>query len=46
MGIIKNSNIGYVNPKNNQKIGYYRTKGAAGKRYMEDRYVDILKKTI
>ena len=43
-GFIKNTGDGYINPKKNQKVGYYRTKGAGGKRYIEDRYADIEKK--
>ena len=43
-GFIKNSGEGYINPKRNQKVGYYRTKGAGGKRYLEDWFYDIAKK--
>lgn len=39
-GIITNTNRGYVN-RNGHKIGYYKTCG--GKRYIQDKYVDILK---
>lgn len=40
-GFIKNTNEGYVNPKKNYRVGYYRTKGASGKRYIEDFYADM-----
>ena len=43
-GIIKNSHNGYVNPKKNCRIGYYRTKGGGGHRYIEDFYSDMAKR--
>lgn len=43
-GFIKNTGEGYVNPKKNYRIGYYRTKGAGAKRYIEDFYADMAKK--
>lgn len=43
-GIIRNTSEGYVNPKKNYRIGYYRTKGAGAKRYIEDFYADMAKK--
>lgn len=42
-GLIKNTNEGFINPKRNQKIGYYRTKGAGGKRYIEDWFANKVK---
>lgn len=39
-GIIRNTNRGYVNA-NGSEIGYYRTKGSAHKRYIQDKYADI-----
>lgn len=41
-GIIINTNHGYVDNKGND-IGFYRTKGVAGKRYVKDKYVDLLR---
>ena len=40
-GFLKNTNKGYINPKKNQPIGYYRTKGAGSHRYIEDFYSDM-----
>ncbi len=40
-GIIKNTNCGYIN-KNCSKVGYYKTCG--NKRYIQDKYVDMLEK--
>ena len=40
-GIIKNTNRGYVN-RNGYEVGYYKTSG--GKRYLQDKYVDMLGK--
>ena len=40
-GILKNTGQGYVNPKKNYRVGYYRTKGAGAKRYIEDFYADM-----
>ena len=38
-GIIQNTNKGYVN-KSGNRIGYYKTKGAAHKRYIQDWYAN------
>ena len=43
-GFLKNPKNGYVNPKKNYRVGYYRTKGAGAKRYIEDFYVDMAKR--
>lgn len=40
-GIIHNTNRGYVN-RNGYEVGYYKTSG--GKRYIQDKYVDMLNK--
>lgn len=40
-GIIINTNHGYVDNKGND-IGFYRTKGVARKRYVKDKYVNLL----
>lgn len=37
-GVIRNTRRGYVD-RNGEHIGYYRTKGVAKKRYIEDKYV-------
>ena len=37
-GAIRNTRRGYVD-QNGEQIGYYRTKGVARKRYIEDKYV-------
>lgn len=37
-GVIRNTKHGYVNCKGNP-VGYYRTKGVAKKRYIEDKYL-------
>ena len=37
-GAIKNTRRGYID-RNGNPIGYYRTKGVAKKRYIEDKYV-------
>ena len=42
-GIIRHTTRGYVNPKNGEHIGYYRTCGAAKKRYIEEQYYDLLR---
>lgn len=42
VGIIKNTGQGYVNPKKNYRIGYYKTCG--GHRYIEDWYSDMANK--
>lgn len=41
-GIIINTNHGYVDNKGND-IGFYRTKGVARKRYVKDKYVNLLR---
>ena len=43
-GIIRNTHNGYVNPKNGEHIGYYKTCGASKKRYIEDYYADLVMK--
>ena len=40
--IIKNTGKGYVNPKKNYRVGYYKTCG--GHRYIEDKFADIAKR--
>ena len=42
-GIIRNSHKGFVNRKGNE-VGYYRTAGAAHKRYIQDWYADKAQK--
>ena len=37
-GVIRNTKRGYVDHRGEQ-VGYYRTKGVARKRYIEDKYV-------
>ena len=41
-GIIINTNRGYVDNKGND-IGFYRTRGVAKKRYVKDKYVNLLR---
>lgn len=41
-GIIINTNHGYVDNKGSD-IGFYRTKGVARKRYVKDKYVNLLR---
>ena len=41
-GYIKNTGNGYVNPKKNYRVGYYKTCG--GHRYIEDYFADMAKK--
>ena len=41
-GIIRNTHRGYVNPKNGEHIGYYKTCG--GKKYIEDYFADLVMK--
>ena len=41
-GIIRHTHRGYVNPKNGEHIGYYRTCG--GKKYIEDYFADLVMK--
>lgn len=40
-GIIHNTNHGYVD-RNGNDIGFYRTKGVARKRYVKDKFVNML----
>ena len=40
-GFIKNTGEGYVNPKKNYRVGYYKTCG--GHRYIEDYFADKAK---
>lgn len=42
-GIIRNTNHGYVD-RNGNDIGFYRTKGVARKRYVKDKFVNMLSK--
>ena len=37
-GVIRNTKRGYIDHRGKQ-VGYYRTKGDARKRYIEDKYV-------
>lgn len=37
-GVIRNTKRGYID-KNGNPVGYYRTKGVAKKRYIEDKYI-------
>ena len=37
-GVIRNTRRGYID-KNGYPVGFYRTKGVAKKRYIEDKYV-------
>lgn len=37
-GVIRNTKYGYID-RNGNPVGYYRTKGVAKKRYIEDRFV-------
>ena len=39
---LKNTADGYVNPKKNYRVGYYKTCG--GHRYIEDFYADMANK--
>ena len=41
-GFLKNTGKGYVNPKKNYRVGYYKTCG--GHRYIEDWYSDMANK--
>lgn len=41
-GFLKNTNMGYINPKKNQPVGYYKTCGSH--RYIEDFYADMADK--
>ena len=43
-GIIRHTHRGYVNPKNGEHIGYYKTSGVSKKRYIEDYYADLVMK--
>lgn len=40
-GLLKNTGNGYVNPKKNYRVGYYKTCG--GHRYIEDFYANKAK---
>ena len=40
-GIIRNTHRGYVNPKNGEHIGFYKT---VHKKYIEDYYADLVMK--
>ena len=40
-GYLKNTGQGYVNPKKNYRVGYYKTCG--GHRYIEDNFADKAK---
>ena len=40
-GFLKNTRDGYVNPKKDYRVGYYKTCG--GHRYIEDWYADKAK---
>lgn len=40
-GIIRNTDRGYVD-KNGNDIGFYRTKGVARKRYVKDKFANML----
>ena len=40
-GIIRNTHNGYVNPKNGEHIGFYKT---VHKKYIEDYYADLVMK--
>ena len=40
-GFLKNTGKGYVNPKKDYRVGYYKTCG--GHRYVEDFYADKAK---
>ena len=41
-GIIRRTHRGYVNPKNGEHIGFYKTCG--GKKYIEDYFADLVMK--
>ena len=41
-GVIRHTHRGYVNPKNGEHIGFYKTCG--GKKYIEDYYADLVMK--
>ena len=41
-GFLRNTRVGYVNEKG-YRIGYYKTKGCAKKRYIQDQYADQAK---
>lgn len=43
-GVIKNTKDGYVAAKNGYPIGFYRTKGAGKKRYVQDWVADLAAK--
>lgn len=41
-GIIRNTSRGYVD-RNGNEIGFYRTKGVAKKRYVKDKFVNMVR---
>lgn len=41
-GVIRNTYRGYVNPKNGEHIGFYKTCGS--QRYIEDYFADLVMK--
>ena len=41
-GITRHTHRGYVNPKNGEHIGFYKTCG--GKKYIEDYFADLVMK--
>ena len=43
-GIIVRSSNGYIDPETHFVVGHYRTKGGAGRVYIEDMYADKAKK--
>ena len=43
-GSIVRSSNGYIDPETHFVVGYYRTKGGAGRVYIEDMYADKAKK--
>ena len=42
-GIIRHTHRGYVNPKNGEHIGFYKT---VHKKYIEDYYADLVMKQV
>ena len=42
-GYLKNTGKGYVDSKG-RPVGYYRTKGSSKKRYIEDKFCNLLKR--
>ena len=39
-GVLKNTGVGFINSKG-RRIGFYRTKGCAKRRYIEDYFADL-----